>query len=93
MAEDILAVVREGLSNVARHAKASQADIVITASADLVIVIADDGTGITADRAWSGLANLTGRAAELGGGMLVEPAEGGGTRLEWRVPLAGAQLP
>jgi signal transduction histidine kinase len=93
MTEDILAVVREGLSNVARHAKASQADIVVTASADLVIVIADDGTGITADRAWSGLANLTGRAAELGGGMLVEPAEGGGTRLEWRVPLAGAQLP
>jgi signal transduction histidine kinase len=93
MAEDILAVVREGLSNVARHAKASQADIVVAAGADLVIVISDDGTGITADRAWSGLANLTGRAAELGGGLLVEPAEGGGTRLEWRVPLAGEQPP
>ncbi|HEX5292670.1 MAG TPA: GAF domain-containing protein [Streptosporangiaceae bacterium] len=93
MAEDILAVVREGLSNVARHAKASQADIVVTAGADLVIVISDDGTGITADRAWSGLANLTRRAAELGGGLLVEPAEGGGTRLEWRVPLAGDQPP
>ena len=93
MAEDILAVVREGLSNVARHAKASQVDIIVTADQDLVIVIADDGAGITADRAWSGLANLTERAAELGGGLLVEAAEDGGTRLEWRVPLAGAHLP
>jgi signal transduction histidine kinase len=93
MAEDILAVVREGLSNVARHARASQADIVVTADQDLVIVIADDGAGITADRAWSGLANLTERAAELGGGLLVEVAQDGGTRLEWRVPLAGAQPP
>ena len=56
-------------------------------------MIADDGAGITADRAWSGLANLTERAAELGGGLLVEAAEDGGTRLEWRVPLAGAQAP
>ena len=93
MGEDILAVVREGLSNVARHARASQVDIIVTAGQDLVIVIADDGAGITADRAWGGLANLTERAAELGGGLLVEAAPDGGTRLEWRVPLAGAQAP
>ncbi|HMH90438.1 MAG TPA: GAF domain-containing protein [Streptosporangiaceae bacterium] len=93
MTEDVLAVVREGLSNVARHARASQADLVVTADQDLVVVISDDGTGIASDRAWSGLANLTERAAELGGGLLVEAAEDGGTRLEWRVPLAGAQPP
>jgi signal transduction histidine kinase len=93
MSEDILAVIREGLSNVARHAGASQVDIVVTADQDLVIVISDDGAGIAADRAWSGLANLTERAAELGGGLLAEAAEDGGTRLEWRVPLAGAQSP
>jgi signal transduction histidine kinase len=88
VAEDILAVVREGLSNVARHARASQVDLVVTADQDLVVVIQDDGTGIPPDRAWSGLANLTDRAAELGGGLLVKAAEDGGTRLEWRVPLA-----
>jgi signal transduction histidine kinase len=93
MAEDILAVVREGLSNAARHAGASQDDIVITADQDLAVVIQDDGAGIPAGRPWSGLANLTERAAELGGGLLVGAAEGGGTRLEWRVPLAGPQLP
>jgi signal transduction histidine kinase len=91
MAEDVLAVVREGLSNAARHAGASQVDILITAGQDLVVVIADDGAGVTAGRGWSGLANLTVRAAELGGALLVAAAEGGGTRLEWRVPLAGPQ--
>jgi signal transduction histidine kinase len=93
MAEDILAVVREGLSNAARHAAASQVGIVVTADQDLTVVIQDDGAGIPADRAWSGLANLTERAAELGGSLQVEAAEDGGTRLEWRVPLAGPQPP
>jgi signal transduction histidine kinase len=93
MAEDILAVVREGLSNAARHAVASQVDILVTAEQDLAVVIQDDGAGIPDGRAWSGLANLTERAAELGGGLVVQAAEGGGTRLEWRVPLAGPQPP
>ena len=93
MAEDILAVVREGLSNAARHAAASQVDIVVTADGDLAVVIQDDGVGIPPDQAWSGLANLTERAAELGGDLLLQAAEDGGTRLEWRVPLDGPQPP
>ena len=40
----------------------------------------------------SGLGNLADRAGELGGTLSVGPAEGGGTELEWRVPLSpGAQ--
>jgi signal transduction histidine kinase len=89
MADDILAVLREGLSNAARHAGASQVDVVVSANRDLTVVIEDDGAGLPDGRPWSGLANLTGRAAKLGGGLLVEPAADGGTRLEWRAPLAG----
>jgi signal transduction histidine kinase len=90
LAEDVLAVVREGLSNAARHARAGQVDLVVTADHDLVVVVQDDGVGIAPARPRSGLANLTGRAADLGGGLLATPGEGGGTRLEWRVPLSGA---
>jgi signal transduction histidine kinase len=89
IAEDVLAVVREGLSNAARHACASQVDLVITAGDYLAIVIQDDGTGLPPGRPRSGLANLARRAAELGGGLTAEAGPGGGTRLEWRVPLSG----
>jgi signal transduction histidine kinase len=89
IAEDVLAVVREGLSNAARHARAGQVDVVITAGDYLAIVIQDDGTGLPPGGPRSGLANLARRAAELGGGLTAEAGPGGGTRLEWRVPLSG----
>ena len=89
MADDILAVVREGLSNAARHASASRVGVVVAADRDLTVVIQDNGAGLPADRPRSGLANLAERAAELGGSLVVEAAAGGGTRLEWRAPLAG----
>jgi signal transduction histidine kinase len=89
MAEDMLAALREALSNVARHAGASVADVTVQAGPDLVVVIHDDGAGLTGAGQWSGLANLTSRAAELGGSLLVAPAAGAGTRVEWRVPLPG----
>jgi signal transduction histidine kinase len=38
----------------------------------------------------SGLANLAGRAGKLGGTLRVGPAAGGGTELQWRVPLPEA---
>ncbi|MGH3276753.1 MAG: sensor histidine kinase [Streptosporangiaceae bacterium] len=90
MTPDIAAVIRECLSNVARHSGASHADIVVIADEDVSVVVQDNGTGIAPDQPWSGLANLTGRAAELGGGLLIGEAADGGTRLEWRVPLPGA---
>jgi len=87
MGDDIVAVIREGLSNAARHACASQVDVIVTAVADLTIAIQDDGVGIPPGLGWSGLANLTKRAAELGGTLAVRTPGGGGTQLEWRVPL------
>jgi signal transduction histidine kinase len=87
MTEDMLAALREALSNVARHASATLAEVTCQADSDLVVIVRDDGTGLRTSDRWSGLANLTQRAGELGGRLTVTPAPGVGTRLEWRVPL------
>jgi signal transduction histidine kinase len=87
MAEHLLAVLREALSNAARHAHASRVSVAVRADSDLTLTVRDDGTGMEASSRRSGLGNLADRAGELGGTMRVGPAEGGGTELEWRVPL------
>jgi signal transduction histidine kinase len=92
VAEQALATLREALSNVARHAQASQVDVTVDAGSDgmLTVQVTDDGIGIPDEGRRSGLRNLTGRAEKLGGELRLEPADPGaakpGTRLEWRVP-------
>jgi len=91
IAEHMLAALREALANVAKHARASRADVTVEAGRDLVLTVRDDGTGLGKPTRRSGLANLAERAAELGGTMRAATAEGGGTELEWRVPLPGGR--
>jgi signal transduction histidine kinase len=83
----LLAALREALSNVARHAQASRVTVAIDAGPELVLTVRDNGRGIGKTSRRSGLGNLRDRAKELGGTFRIEPAEGGGTELEWRVPL------
>ena len=91
-AEHLLAVLREALSNAARHAGATRVSIAVRAGPDLALTVQDNGSGMQSSGLRSGLGNLADRAAELGGTLNVGPAEGGGTELEWRVPLPpGAQ--
>jgi signal transduction histidine kinase len=85
--EHLLGALREALSNAARHAKASKVEVTIEAGPELVLMVRDNGIGIKETGRRSGLANLADRAALLGGAMRAGPAEGGGTELEWRVPL------
>jgi signal transduction histidine kinase len=82
-------VIREALSNVARHARATKAEVdVATADGVLVLRVADNGVGMPEQEVRrSGLGNLADRAATLGGGFSVGSAEGGGTVLTWRVPV------
>lgn len=91
IAHHVVAVVREALSNVARHASASRAEVRLTVADDLVLVVSDDGTGIPPTAARSGLRNLAERAGELAGSLVIEPADPSadraGTRLVWRVPM------
>src|SRR5690606_3511192 len=88
-AEHLLAVLRETLSNVARHAKASAVEV--TAEADgtrLRLRVADNGRGIDpAVTRRSGLDNCRRRATDLGGDLTVGPNEPTGTVVEWPVPL------
>jgi signal transduction histidine kinase len=84
-------VVAEGLTNVAKHARAQQAWVVVHAAADeLLVSVSDDGVG-PAGSAGSGLSGLTDRVRALGGDLTVGPREGGGTCLQARLPLQMAQ--
>jgi len=87
MVPDVLAVVRESLSNAARHAEASTVEVRIQVRDDLVITVTDDGKGLAGATRSSGIANLRARAQGRKGSMSVGPAGKRGTRVEWRVPL------
>ena len=87
IAGQLLAALREALANVAKHAHASRTDVTVEARTDLVLLVRDNGVGLPETARRSGLGNLADRARELGGTFRVDPAAGGGTELEWRVPL------
>ena len=91
LAEQLLTVLREALSNTARHAHASSVTVEIEAdAAEVVLRVTDDGVGLPEERSESGLANMRRRAEGAGGEIRLEPATPHGTRLEWRVPLDGS---
>jgi signal transduction histidine kinase len=83
----LLAVIREALSNVARHARASRAKVTLVVGDEVVLTVTDDGIGITDDGRRSGLANMAERAEAFGGTFEVRRAgPDGGTVAVWRVP-------
>ncbi|GAB47846.1 sensor histidine kinase [Mobilicoccus pelagius] len=85
---DVVAVVREALSNVARHARATDARVrVVNTGDDLVVTVVDNGVGLRQDADRSGLANLAGRAARHGGTFSAMSTQPSGTLLRWSVPL------
>jgi signal transduction histidine kinase len=86
LADDVVAVVREALTNVIKHASAQQVSVAVTVADGVVSVeVIDDGVGIAPSDSPSGLANLRDRALSHGGTFLIS-AEAGGTRLNWSVP-------
>lgn len=92
LTEEVLAVLREALTNVGKHARASQVVITIAAGEELRLVVADDGVGIgDANAAGLGLKNLRHRAERLGGSVELGTSREGGTRLTWHVPLSRAE--
>jgi len=88
LAAHLHATLREVLSNVARHAGATTVDVLLTAGSDLALRVVDNGRGMGGDpKTGNGLRNIAARAQELGGRVSVEATAGGGTTVEWRVPL------
>jgi signal transduction histidine kinase len=85
-------IVQEGLTNVARHARARSVDVqVVVEDGSLAICIVDDGQGFdvgaTLAGASSGLAGMRERAEFLDGSFRVESTRGGGTRLTATLPV------
>lgn len=91
---DVVAVVREALTNAGRHAQAQHVVVVVSADPrELRVEVLDDGIGIGDDVVLSGLDNLRVRAAALGGSFALTARSGPGTRLLWVVPLDNANVP
>ncbi|MBP5859369.1 GAF domain-containing sensor histidine kinase [Streptomyces scabiei] len=89
LADHVVAVLSESLTNVARHAHASRVDVVLEADAShLCLTVSDNGVGIPAGGRRSGLRNMAERAREAGGALETSGPPGGGTTLVWRVPSA-----
>ena len=91
LAADVVATLREALTNVARHAQAGRVDIEVVVDADEVRVqVTDDGVGLTKGPSGEGhgLKNLQARATRRGGTFELRPAGPHGCVLEWRAPRA-----
>lgn len=88
LADDVIAVTREGLANIVKHAAAEHASVAIATNEGCVTVtITDDGRGPTSPGHHSGLVNLEERARRRGGSFEFVSAAGD-TRLTWQAPLA-----
>lgn len=88
LADHVVAVVREGVSNAVRYAAAETITVTISVDNNLTVEVADDGTGMVGDITPSGLANLKTRAEQLSGDMTLSmPDTGSGLTLRWSVPL------
>jgi signal transduction histidine kinase len=82
-------VVSEGLTNITKHAQASQAEVVVQRAGDrLHVIISDDGVGGADPAHGTGLAGLAKRAASVDGGLEIASPPGGPTLLTVDLPCA-----
>ncbi len=94
--KNLIAALRETLSNAFRHARATRIEVVVDATVTLPdgrpgvrLTVADDGVGIPEGGRRSGLHNLERRAETVGGTSLIGPGigrNGGGTAVLWEAP-------
>ncbi|MFE0414324.1 sensor histidine kinase [Streptomyces tendae] len=94
--KNLIAALRETLSNAFRHAHADRIEVVVDATATLPdgrpgvrLTVADDGVGVPEGGRRSGLHNLERRAESVGGTSRLGPGigvDGGGTTVLWEAP-------
>ncbi len=93
--EQLLATLREALTNVGRHACASRASVLLIVNAESCqLRVLDNGQGVDKDHpstsgGGQGLLNMRRRAEKLHGSLVMETPETGGTLLIWEVPIRG----
>ena len=92
LAEHLLAVLREAISNVVKHALATSLEVRVEAGEQVSLTVADNGTGFDPDAphpgvdGGRGVANIAERARLLGGTLTLSPNKPSGTVLTWTVP-------
>lgn len=90
LAEDLLAVVSEAVTNAVKHARAREVGVTVSADGrGLTVAVTNDGGPFVASQRRSGLANLDERARRRGGTMTIGAYGDGGTRIRWRIPVGG----
>ncbi|TFC52578.1 GAF domain-containing protein [Cryobacterium sp. TMT1-21] len=93
LADDLVAVIREGLTNVVRHARAGETVVSLTVVADsITIEISDDGVGRAKAAHSGGIDNLAARAGRWQGNFTLDDRAPRGTRLRWAASLVGASV-
>jgi signal transduction histidine kinase len=93
LAEAVTDIVREGLTNVRKHAGPVPTEVVVSAAGDdaLEVVVANaPGSPTLGEGTRSGLRGLTERVVDLGGHIEAGPTPTGGWRLACRLPLGAA---
>jgi signal transduction histidine kinase len=88
VAEHLLAVLGEALTNIARHAQASHVVVTLSVADEVALKVRDDGIGMSGGERRSGLRNMQDRALELGGHLTVTSGPDAGTTISWAVPTA-----
>ncbi len=95
LAEDLVAVVREGLTNVLRHAgtQATVVSVSVSVAVDtLTIEVSDNGVGLSGSERCSGVANLRARAERWQGMAALTDRIPSGTQLHWTARLTDAPV-
>jgi signal transduction histidine kinase len=88
VADHMVAVAREALSNTVRHSQATQVILEVDAdSAWVTLRVRDNGIGPNPHSTGNGLGNMASRADELGGMFAIDGAPGAGCTVQWRVPI------
>ncbi|HSY16347.1 MAG TPA: GAF domain-containing protein [Jatrophihabitantaceae bacterium] len=88
LSDDVAACIREALTNIAKHARATSATIDVAVDAnEITVSVSDNGVGLAENHRVSGTANLQARAEQRQGSFAVFTRPGGGTELIWKAPL------
>jgi signal transduction histidine kinase len=89
----VFRLVQEALTNIVKHAHASEVTVQLAMSdTELTVVVTDNGIGISNERRDAigshGLATMRHRVRSFGGSLEIEPLVPSGTQLRARLPLA-----
>jgi two-component system sensor histidine kinase DevS len=88
VAEHLLPVLSESVSNAVRHSGSEDIHILLAAQEnEVVLTVRDNGRGFADPERISGLDNMSSRASRLGGTCVIDSSPGRGTTVTWMAPL------